>query len=85
MLATDEVLSFLSFVVGCSVATTIAPGRRVAASVGVGAIGWLVYFFEVGGLSGIQNSRYPLWYELSPAHIGAAFFVAFLSSRRRAI
>jgi len=84
LLAGDMVFSSL-FVFGCSwLAAKLAGGRTYIAALGVGLIGWTVYFWEVGGLSGMLVSRYPLWYEFFPSHFGSALLAALLVSRQRA-
>ena len=56
-------------------------GPRIAAF--VAAAGWLVYFVEVGYISGMSNSEYPGWYELlSFVKYPAAFVLARHLHRR---
>ena len=80
--AVDVLFSFLFFWLGCYLAARLSRGHYVVAASGVAAIGWLVYFIEVGGLRGMLNSEYPLWYEFFPIHILAAV-IAILFARRR--
>jgi hypothetical protein len=84
MLALDLLFSTAVWFAGSYVAGRIAAGRHWLAAVGVGMIGWLVYFIEVGGITGILSSEFPLWYELSPSHIGPAVVAGLLLSRRLA-
>jgi hypothetical protein len=78
----DLILSCSAFLVGCYMAARVVKGRPFIAAVGVGAVGWLVYFVEVGGPSGMLHSAYPLWYEFFPCHLSAAVLAAYLAKRR---
>jgi hypothetical protein len=80
-LAVDLALSFLVFVAGCYLAARLSHGHGTAAAAGVAAIGWLVYFTEVGGLQGMLGSEFPAWYEFFPSHILAAFLAVALARR----
>ena len=82
-LVVDIVFTALSFF-GCSyVAARLNRPRPYLAAMGVGALGWLVYFWEVGGVSGIRFSEYPLWYELAPVDIVPAWIAGYVVSRTR--
>ena len=81
-LAIDLVLSVLAFFVGGYFAAKLSRGHFFFAAAGVGLVGWLVYFTEVGGLQGMLGSEFPLWYEFFPSHVLAAL-AAWLAARRQ--
>jgi len=80
-LIADLALSFLFFLLGCFLAARLSKGHIAAAAMGVAAIGWLVYFTEVGGLTGMLNSEFPAWYEFFPSHLLAAAIAIALARR----
>ena len=79
----DLLLSFLAFVLSCSLAARMAWSHHVVAAFGVALIGWLVYFVVAGGPWAMLSSQYPLWYEFFPSHFGAAALAVYLAPRRR--
>jgi len=83
MLFVDLVLSCAAFFLGSFLAALRSRRRPALAAIAVAGIGWLVYFVEVGGISGILSSAYPIWYELSPSHLGPGVLAALIAKRRR--
>jgi hypothetical protein len=81
-LAIDLALSVLAFIAGSYLAAKLSHGHAFVSAAGVGLVGWLVYFTEVGGLQGMLNSEFPSWYEFFPSHSSAAL-VAWLLARQR--
>lgn len=79
----DLILSCAAFVLGCFLAARAAYGRSYISALGVAAVGWLVYFTEVGGLPGMLGSSYPGWYEFFPSHFGSALLAAYLATRQQ--
>jgi uncharacterized Tic20 family protein len=83
ILAIDVVVSFSIFLF-CSYCAAKLSGRHtLIAAFAVGLIGWLVYFIEVGGIEGITQSEYGLWYELFPTHFLPATISWLLIKRQR--
>jgi len=82
-LVADLVSDALTYFVCSYLAARMNRTRPYAVAMGVAAIGWLVYFLEVGGVSGIRHSIYPLWYELAPVHFLPAWIAAYVVSRSR--
>jgi len=80
-LAVDLALSFLFFLLGCFLAARFSKGHIAVASLGVAAVGWLVYFAEVGGFTGMLKSEFPFWYEFFPSHLLAAVIAIVLAER----
>ncbi len=74
----DLIMSCAIFFFGCFLGARASKGRPFLAALGIGLVGWLVYFVEVGGLYGMLYSKYPLWYEFFPSHLGTALFAAYL-------
>lgn len=80
-IALDLVLSALVFFLGCYLAARLSRGHAFVAAAGVGFMGWLVYFLEVGGFNGMIDGEFPLWYEFFPSHSLTAA-IAWLLARR---
>lgn len=78
----DLVLSALVFFLGCYLAARLSRGHAFVAAAGVGGMGWLVYFLAVGGVEGMLDGDFPLWYEFFPSHILTALVAWFLARRR---
>lgn len=81
-LALDLALSFLAFLAASYGAAALSRGHPVGAATGVGVIGWLVYFLVVGGLEGMFDGAFPLWYQLFPIHFLAAVVGCSLARQR---
>jgi hypothetical protein len=79
----DMVVSAITTFACSLVAAWVNKPRAYLAAVGVGVLGWLVYYWEVGGISGIRFSEYPLWYELTPTHLVPAWVAGYVASRTR--
>jgi len=80
----DLVLSAAVFFAAAYAAATLSTGRAWLAAMTVAAIGWLVYFAQSGGATGILSGEFPLWYHLAPSHLGTAVAAALAASRRQA-
>jgi hypothetical protein len=81
MLAFDLLLSAAAFVACAYAAARICYGRELLAIIAVCLVGWAVFFYEVGGLSGMLGAGFPLWYEFFPSHVIAGL-IAFGLVRR---
>ena len=79
----DMGISFCIFFLCSLLATHMARSRPFIAALGVSVVGWLVYFVEVGGVTGMLQSVYPLWYEFTPTHFGSGLIAGALASRAR--
>ncbi|GAB3663812.1 hypothetical protein GCM10028813_44020 [Ramlibacter alkalitolerans] len=82
LLVLDILFTFLSFFAGSLVSFYIAKSRPYFACCTVGAIGWFVYFCEVGGTLGMFSGEYPLWYEFAPTHLASSLLAAWVVARR---
>jgi hypothetical protein len=82
MLAFDLLLSAAAFVACAYAAARICHGRELLAIIAVCLVGWAVFFYEVGGLSGMLGAGFPLWYEFFPSHVIAALIALWLVRRR---
>ena len=71
-LVLDIALSTLVFFGACYCAARLSRGHVVPVAVAIGVIGALVYFVQVGGVSGYLNGEFPLWYTFFPSHAAAA-------------
>ena len=76
------VLSFLAFFASALLAAKLARARPYVAALGVSLIGWIVYFNEVGGLTGMLHSVYPIWYDFAPLHLTAGLLAGAMWGRR---
>lgn len=83
LLLIDLFLSTLFFFIGSLLSIKLAKSRPYFAAFGVSFIGWLVYYLEAGGLNGMLNSVYPLWYEFFPSNLGSGWLAASLASIHR--
>ena len=83
LLLYDIAFSFLAFLAGSFISYFIAKSKPYWACFAVGIIGWLVYYLEAGGISGIFSGEYPLWYEFAPTHLGSSFLASWLIIRRK--
>ena len=82
-LIADLVLDAITYFICAYVAARMNRTRPQLVAMGIGAVGWLMYFWEVGGVGGIRFSEYPLWYELTPIHIVPAWVAGHVVSRTR--
>ena len=82
MLIFDVIFSLVAFTACCFLAAKLCAKRELHAVSAVAAIGSAIFFFEAGGLSGMLNAEYPLWYEFVPTHIGAAILALTLLRQR---
>ncbi|MGZ5193996.1 MAG: hypothetical protein ACXWJM_01055 [Ramlibacter sp.] len=82
VLAIDLVLTTIVAFVGCYSAARLSRGHYFLAAAGVGLVGALVYFVEVGGLTGMLRSDFPVWYDFFPDDALAAL-AAWILARRR--
>ncbi|MBR7778908.1 hypothetical protein [Undibacterium rugosum] len=78
LLILDILLSTLAFFASCYLAAKFSRGHVLFAAAGVGFIGWIVYFLEVGGLDGIVTSEFPFWYEFFPSHLLPVYLAWFV-------
>jgi hypothetical protein len=76
------VLSFLAFFTSGLLAAKLARVRPYVAALGVSLIGWIIYFNEVGGLTGMLHSEYPIWYDFAPVHLTAGLLAGAIWARR---
>ena len=72
-----------AFVACAYAAARICYGRELLAIIAVCLVGWAVFFYEAGGLSGMLGAGFPLWYEFFPSHVIAALIAFWLVRRRQ--
>jgi len=79
-LVLDLLLSIAAFFVACRLAIRMASGRAWPAACSVAAIGMLVFLVSRGGVGGMMNGDFPLWYEFFPSHVLSAALALWVAS-----